>query len=89
LIKPTGVASSGVGKVYSSDGTTTNLLANKIYENQFWDITAMAAGRVDTDADDELVTAFDNSVQTELHSGDGTTLTFGATAAGMFYKNPD
>jgi hypothetical protein len=84
-----GLDIAGVGTVYSSDGTTSNLLANKIYENQFWDITAMAVGRVDSDTDDELVTAFDMATKTELHTGDGTTLGSGATAAGKLYTNPE
>ena len=60
---------SGVGTIYTSDGTLTNLLQNKVYENQFWDITALSAGRIDTDTDHELLVAFDNSIKTEVHLG--------------------
>jgi hypothetical protein len=83
----TGFDVAGVGTVYTSNGIGS-LLSKKVYENTFWDITALAAAQVDPDTNDELITAFDSAIKTEVHTGDGTTLSSGATNVGTFYKNP-
>jgi hypothetical protein len=83
----TAVLSSGVASVYLSDGT--NHLAQKLYNNRYWTLTALSAGHIETDgdADDELLGAFDNSLQTEVHWGDGATTSLGVTNRGVYYKN--
>jgi Right handed beta helix region len=78
----------GVGTVYTSNGIGS-LLSKKVYENSFWDITSLAAAQVDSDTNDELITAFDMAAKTEVHAGDATTLGSGATNVGVFYKNPE
>ena len=60
-----------------------------VSENQFWDVTALSAGLVDSIANDSVVAAFDNASATEVDWGDGITTRSGATNLGLLYKNPD
>jgi hypothetical protein len=86
----TGVISGGVSTVYESQSLATNLLYRAIYQNQYWDITSLAAGHIDNTAgsDVQLLTAFDLPNKTEVHWGDGNTTSLGATNRGVYYANP-
>ena len=74
---------SGTGQVYPWTGTTISSTA--LYSNSLWDITSLAAGKVDSVTNDQLITAFDEATRTEVHWGHGTTST---TNGGTMYAFP-
>jgi hypothetical protein len=87
----TAVKSGTTASVYLSDGT--NPLAQKLYNSGYWTVTALSAGRIETDgdSDDELLGAFDASTETQVQWGDGVTTSSnssgGVTNRGTYYKN--
>jgi hypothetical protein len=76
---------AGTGKVYLSDASA-QALGTSLYSSSSWAINAVAVGNLDgAGAGDEVITAFDRSLATQVHAGDGTT---SATNMGEYYRWP-
>lgn len=61
---------AGTTRVYA--GTTSNVTAKRLSDGAGWRVTSLTAARLDEDADDELVAAFDQPDKTQVRWGNGT-----------------
>ena len=61
---------AGTTRVYA--GTPSSVTAKRLYDAAAWRVTALTAARVDEDADDELVTGFDQPDKTQVRWGNAS-----------------
>ena len=78
-----GFDTSGTGEVYLWTGTT--MASTALYSNPVWHITSLAAGKVDSTTNDQLITSLDLPGRTEVDWADGTT---GILNGGKLYVFP-
>jgi hypothetical protein len=64
---------SAGNRLYHGDGTSSVINLGQIYTGTGWYFPALTAGDFDEDGKDELVSAFQNSQQTRIYRGDGTS----------------
>ena len=74
---------SGTTRVYA--GALGNPAAKQLYDVATWRVTALSAAQLDSDADDELVTGFDQPDKTQVRWGNGTK---GLDDGGVIYSFP-
>jgi hypothetical protein len=75
LISAFRLKSTGENRIYRGSGTSATDLGS-FYSSSLWTVASLAAGQFNADTTDELVTAFNHTTETQIHTGNGTNSAF-------------